>query len=116
MEHRVDEALLVHGAPERREMDTVGILERTQENPDGGDAPEHRGTRLGMRLLLERALVADMHMRIEDAGQHQLASRVKNFGAVAELLAERNDATARNAHIRFDAPDAGDHQGAIADN
>ena len=41
--------------------------------------PRTAGARLGLRLLLERQLVADMDVRIENPGNDDLAARVQDL-------------------------------------
>ncbi len=79
MKHRVDVAALIHGAAERRQMVVVGVFEAAQEDADGGDAAEHAGAGLGLRLHLERQLVADMDVRIEDARHDDPAAGVQHL-------------------------------------
>ena len=116
MEHRVDIAALVHGAAERRHVGEIGVLGAAQEDSDCGHAAEHGRARLRLRLLLERSLVPDMGVRIENAGQHHLAARVERLlGRPRQILAEGHDAAPGDGDVCVDLPDARDHQRPVAD-
>ena len=84
-------------------MERVGLLETAQEDADGGDAAQHPGARLGLRLFVERALVSDMHMRIEDPGKHRPSAGIEDvLGPCGKVVAERDDLATRDADVGVD--------------
>src|SRR5262245_35930505 len=57
-----------------------------------------------------------MHVGIHHTGQHDFAADVERLGRGAEALPERHDPAARNGDIGRNAPDAGNHQRAAAND
>src|SRR4029077_1012399 len=72
---------------------------------------------LALRFLLERKLVADVDVRIEDTRQHHLAAGVEHVARRSgELLADGRDPAAADADIRRHGTDVGNDQHAVADD
>src|SRR5262249_16869608 len=117
VEDRVDVAQLVHGPPERRWMQKVGVFQAAHHDPDGGDAAENRRAGFALRLLFERKLVADVDVRIEEPRQHDLAAGVEHvMRRSGKLLADGGNAAAADADVRRHGADAGNDERAVADN
>jgi hypothetical protein len=115
VKRRVDEAALLDRLLKARQVLEIGVLQAPQEDGDRGHAAEHRGARLGVRLLLESELVADVHVRVDHAGQHHLAARVEHLlGRRVEILPQRDDAAAGDADVGFHAPHARYDERAVA--
>ncbi len=116
MEDRIDVAALVHRLAERRQVIEIGIFEAAQKNPDRGHAAQDRGAGLGLRFALVGLLVADMSMRVENAGQNGAPGRIVGFrGRLRQVFADRDDLAAGDADVGLDLADAGNDQRAIAD-
>ena len=95
----------------------IGVLKAAQENSDRGDAPDNGSTGLGLGLALERLLVANVDVGVEDAGQHHAPARIVDLGGgFAEALAYDRDLAAGDGDIRLHLANTGDHQGAAAND
>ncbi len=117
MEDGIDVAQLVHRPAERRQVQHVRLFQAAQEDADGGDAADHGSAGLGLGLLVVGTLVADVGVRIEDAGQHHFALCIIDLASRArEVLAQRDDLVAGDAHVRSDATYARDDKGPAADD
>ena len=115
MEDGVDVAALVHRLLEPRQMVVVGVLQAAQKNPDRRDTAEKRGPRFGFGFAFVRLLVADMGVRIEDAGQHRSPGGVVGLvGGLCQMFTKRDDLAARHSHVGLDLSDARNDQRAVA--
>ena len=115
VEDGVDVAALVHRLAERGQVVEIGILQAAQENSDGGHAAENGGPGLGFGFAFVGLFVADMGVRIEDAGQHRPPGGVVGLvGRLREVLAQRDNLAAGNSHVGLDLSDAGNDQSAAA--
>src|SRR5262249_995649 len=117
MEDRVDVADLVHGPPERRQMQKVRVFQAAHHDPDGGDAAENRRAGFALRFLFKRKLVADVDVRIEESRQHDLAAGVEHvLRRSGKLLADGGNAAAADADIPRHGADAGNDERAVAEH
>src|SRR5215468_9477894 len=98
-------------------MQKVGVFQAAHHDPDGGDAAENRRAGFALRLFLERKLVADVDVRIEDSRQHHLAAGIEHvLRRSGKLLADGGNAAATDADIRRHDADAGNDERAVADD
>src|SRR5688572_33227605 len=98
-------------------MIVIGLLEAAQEDPDGGYAAENSRPGFGLRLFLERALIADMHVRIEYPGKHDLAPCIQGFPRRSgQFLAQGRNATAGYSDIGGYRSDARNDERAMANH
>src|SRR5204863_6730344 len=74
-------------------------------------------TGFGLGFALERLLVADMDMRVENAGQNHAPTRIVDLGGgLRQAPAYDRDLAASNADVGLHLANTGDHQGAAADD
>src|SRR5215468_7574118 len=98
-------------------MQKVGVFEAAHHDPDGGDAAENRRAGFALRFLLERKLVADVDVRIEESRQHDLAAGVEHvLRRSGKLVADGGNAAAADADIGRHRADAGNDERAVADD
>ena len=117
MEDRIDVARLVHGPAERRQMQKIRVFQAALHDADGGDAAENRRAGFALRLVFERKLVADVDVRIEDSGQHDLAAGVEHvLRRSGKLLADGGNAAAADADVRRHGADARNDERAVAED
>ena len=80
-------------------------------------ATEHGRARLGLRLLLERALVTDVHVRVEYAWENDLSTRIQGFsGRRGQVFADGGDLVPGDRNVGEDRADTGDDERAVANH
>src|SRR5262245_37537843 len=98
-------------------MQKVRVFQAAHHDPDGGDTAENRRAGFALRFLLERKLVADVDVRIEESRQHHLAAGVEHvLRRSGKLLADGGNAAAADADVRRHGADAGNNELAVADD
>ena len=83
---------------------------------DRRDAAERGGPRAGIEILLVlHARFAEMHLRVDDAGQHMEAGRIDRLGRSAGERSQRSDISVAHANIAACDPVGGGGDAAAHD-